>query len=115
MSTDLVSTGLVTTSKAPTQTGCYMSGSYYANGADIVTEDPCEHCYCLNGDVVCAIQECMGPLEGRTDNCEALAPPPGQCCPAEYKCSECCQIETFALADHDFCRPSGSPDNNNRC
>ena len=30
----------------------------------------------------------MGPLEGKTDNCEALPPPPGQCCPAEYKCGE---------------------------
>ena len=78
----------VTTSKAPAQPGCYINGAYYANGADIVTEDPCEHCYCLNGDVVCAIQECMGPLEGKTDNCEALPPPPGQCCPAEYKCSK---------------------------
>ena len=93
VTTDLVSPGGVTTSKAPAQTGCYMHGAYYANGADIVTEDPCEHCYCLNGDVVCAIQECMGPLEGRTDNCEAMAPPPGQCCPAEYKCSEYCQRE----------------------
>jgi hypothetical protein len=68
--------------------GCYNSGNYYANGADIVTEDPCEHCYCLNGDVVCAIQECMGPLEGKTDNCQTLPPPPGQCCPAEYQCSK---------------------------
>ena len=72
----------------PVQKGCTNKDQWYANGADIVTEDPCEHCYCLNGDMVCAIQECMGPLEGRTDNCEALAPPPGQCCPAEYKCSK---------------------------
>ena len=79
---------VTSTSKVPAQPGCYMNGDYFANGADIVTEDPCEHCYCLNGDVVCAIQECMGPLEGKTDNCEALPPPPGQCCPAEYKCSK---------------------------
>ena len=72
----------------PAQPGCTNNGQFYANGADIVTEDPCEHCYCLNGDVVCAIQECMGPLEGKTDSCEALPPPPGQCCPAEYKCSK---------------------------
>ena len=36
--------------------GCYNNGLFYANGADIETEDPCEHCYCLNGDMVCAIQ-----------------------------------------------------------
>ena len=84
--TDVVD--VTSTSKAPAQSGCFMNGDFFANGADIVTEDPCEHCYCLNGDVVCAIQECMGPLEGKTDNCEALPPPPGQCCPAEYKCSE---------------------------
>ena len=85
---DDISAALTTTQAPVAQPGCYMNGNYYANGADIVTEDPCEHCYCLNGDVVCAIQECMGPLEGKTDNCEALAPPPGQCCPAEYKCGE---------------------------
>ena len=88
VTTDVTDVSFPTTSKAPAQTGCYMNGAYYANGADIVTEDACEHCYCLNGDVVCAIQECMGPLEGKTDNCEALPPPPGQCCPAEYKCSK---------------------------
>ena len=69
-----------------TALGCYSNGDFYANGADIVTEDPCEHCYCLNGDMVCAVQECMGPLEGETDSCEPLPAPPGQCCPAEYNC-----------------------------
>ena len=72
----------------PAQRGCTRNGDWFANGADIVTADPCEHCYCLNGDVVCAVQECMGPLEGGTDNCVALPAPPGQCCPAEYKCSK---------------------------
>jgi hypothetical protein len=81
-------TSLPSSSTAVSQPGCFNNGEYYANGADIVTENPCEHCYCLNGDVVCAIQECMGPLEGKTDNCEALPPPPGQCCPVEYKCSK---------------------------
>jgi hypothetical protein len=78
----------VSSPTAAAQPGCFNNGEYYANGADIVTANPCEHCYCLNGDVVCAIQECMGPLEGKTDNCEALPPPPGQCCPVEYKCSK---------------------------
>ena len=82
------STDMTVVPPKPTQPGCTNNGQFYANGADIVTEDPCEHCYCLNGDVVCAIQECMGPLEGKTDNCQALPPPPGQCCPAEYKCSK---------------------------
>merc|ERR1719422_2271632 len=82
---DLEDTSL--TIRPPAQKGCTNNGQVYENGADIVTEDPCEHCYCLNGDMVCAIQECMGPLEGKTDNCEALPPPPGQCCPAEYKCN----------------------------
>ena len=62
----------------PAQRGCTRNGDWFANGADIVTADPCEHCYCLNGDVVCAVQECMGPLEGGTDNCVALPAPPGQ-------------------------------------
>jgi len=86
--TSLPSSSSSSTTAPLSQPGCFNSGEYYANGADIVTENPCEHCYCLNGDVVCAIQECMGPLEGKTDNCEALPPPAGQCCPVEYKCSK---------------------------
>ena len=44
------------TTSRPSQNGCYNNGLFYANGADIETEDPCEHCYCLNNDMVCAIQ-----------------------------------------------------------
>ena len=78
-------------SPKPTQPGCYNNGQFYANGADIVTEDPCEHCYCLYKDVVCAIQECMGHFQ-------ALPPPPGQCCPAEYKCNPVTTLPTFTVS-----------------
>ena len=71
-----------------TSMGCTTKGDFYANGADIPTEDPCEHCYCLNGDMMCSITECMGPLDGETDSCSPQAPPPGECCPQEYNCSK---------------------------
>ena len=47
---------LAITTVKPSNKGCYNNGLFYANGADIETDDPCEHCYCLNGDMVCAIQ-----------------------------------------------------------
>ncbi len=50
--------------------------------------DPCEHCYCMQGDIVCAVEACMGPLEGDEESCEPLAPEPGTCCPSEYKCGK---------------------------
>ena len=53
---DDISTDLTTTQAPAAQPGCFMNGNFYADEADIVTEDPCEDCYCLSGDVVCAIQ-----------------------------------------------------------
>ena len=72
----------------PGSNGCYQDGKYIADGETIDTEDPCEHCYCMGGDMICAIDPCMGPLEGETDNCVALPPPEGECCTKEYVCSK---------------------------
>ena len=60
----------------------------YEEGESIDTPDPCEHCYCMQGKTVCAVESCMGEMEGQADHCVPTVPPPGQCCPSEYKCGE---------------------------
>ena len=77
-----------TTPKTPHATTCYQNGTYYDDGASIDSKDPCEHCYCMKGDIVCAVEPCMGSMEGDTDSCIAQPPPEGECCPKEYKCGK---------------------------
>lgn len=84
---------LLTTEKPTTPrtktSGCFQNGNYFADGASIDSEDPCEHCYCMKGDIVCAVEPCMGGMDAGADsNCVAQPPPEGSCCPTEYKCGK---------------------------
>ncbi|XP_059091047.1 serine-rich adhesin for platelets-like [Tigriopus californicus] len=80
--------GETETTALPAKNGCYQNGKFIEEGTNIETQDPCEHCYCMGGDIICAIDPCMGgPLEGETDNCIALPPPEGECCTKEYVCT----------------------------
>ncbi|CAH1403904.1 unnamed protein product [Nezara viridula] len=76
--------GLVTTPGGPSD--CLHNGRIYHDGAMVMKDEkaPCEHCYCMRGDIVCAVQECGTPLEGT--NCTPMEPKPGQCCP-NYECT----------------------------
>ena len=53
------------------------------------TDNPCEHCYCIQGKMVCAVESCMGAMDGESDHCDPIPPAAGECCPTEYKCGEC--------------------------
>uniref|UniRef100_A0A182Y4V3 VWFC domain-containing protein n=2 Tax=Anopheles stephensi TaxID=30069 RepID=A0A182Y4V3_ANOST len=77
---------LTTTVSPSVSTDCVHNGETYADGALITTDKPCEHCYCMRGDIVCAVQECGTPLENEGKNCTALPPAAGQCCPDKYIC-----------------------------
>uniref|UniRef100_A0A182PL15 VWFC domain-containing protein n=1 Tax=Anopheles epiroticus TaxID=199890 RepID=A0A182PL15_9DIPT len=77
---------LTTTVSPSVSTDCVHNGESYADGALIMTDKPCEHCYCMRGDIVCAVQECGTPLENEGKNCTALPPAVGQCCPDKYIC-----------------------------
>uniref|UniRef100_A0A182T9K6 VWFC domain-containing protein n=1 Tax=Anopheles maculatus TaxID=74869 RepID=A0A182T9K6_9DIPT len=65
---------LTTTVSPSVSTDCVHNGETYADGALITTDKPCEHCYCMRGDIVCAVQECGTPLENEGKNCTALPP-----------------------------------------
>ncbi|CAK1581886.1 unnamed protein product [Parnassius mnemosyne] len=80
---------LTTTTLAPvTQASqdCVHYDQIYADGALLKTEKPCEHCYCMKGDIVCVVQECGTPMENEGKNCTSLPPRHGQCCPDTYIC-----------------------------
>ncbi|XP_060841647.1 putative uncharacterized protein DDB_G0282133 isoform X2 [Rhopalosiphum padi] len=78
--------GLVfSTTSAPFD--CRVNDDVYRDGESIamVSEKPCEHCYCMRGDIVCAVQDCGEPLRGK--DCTPETPPAGQCCPTSYQCA----------------------------
>ena len=90
-----------TTPAALPQAGsCFQNGLYYADGSSIESEDPCEHCYCMKGDIVCAVEPCMGGMEGESDSCVAVPPPPGECCPKEYKCGKSIFFKWLCTCKH---------------
>ncbi|GIY36293.1 uncharacterized protein CEXT_731461 [Caerostris extrusa] len=63
--------------------GCILpDGSYVSDGEAVNTTNPCDHCYCMRNEVVCAVQECQAP----GDNCRPKTPKSGQCCPDRYEC-----------------------------
>jgi hypothetical protein len=40
---------------------CNANGTLYEDGASIDSADACEHCYCMKGEIVCALEQCMSP------------------------------------------------------
>ncbi|GBM29428.1 hypothetical protein AVEN_143910-1 [Araneus ventricosus] len=63
--------------------GCTLpDGSFVEDGEAVNSTNPCEHCYCMRNEVVCAIQECQAP----GSNCRPVSPKPDQCCPDRYEC-----------------------------
>lgn len=64
---------------------CQFGNQSYSDGELIITDKPCEHCYCMRGDIVCAVQDCGEPLRGK--DCVPTMPPPERCCPSSYDCT----------------------------
>ena len=69
--------------------GCTQNGVFYADGSSMETDNPCEHCYCIQGKMVCAVESYMGEMDGESDHCDPIPPAAGECCPTEYKCGKC--------------------------
>uniref|UniRef100_A0A1I8PVE1 VWFC domain-containing protein n=1 Tax=Stomoxys calcitrans TaxID=35570 RepID=A0A1I8PVE1_STOCA len=100
--TTTTSTSTTTTTERPTtgfiltstmtpavSTDCIHNGELYADGARIEGETACENCYCMRGDIICAVQECKMPmLAGNGKQCHAMPPAEGECCPSNYICED---------------------------
>ncbi|ROT82433.1 hypothetical protein C7M84_024392 [Penaeus vannamei] len=65
--------------------GCVSDGVQYYDGEFVPSSDLCSDCYCLGGEVICAILECPQP---QGQNCTAVERPLGSCCPTKYECDE---------------------------
>ncbi|KAJ8680336.1 hypothetical protein QAD02_016123, partial [Eretmocerus hayati] len=79
---------IMTTTLAPHMVApkCRYDDKMYEDGELIYTIQPCQHCYCFHGEIVCAVQECGKPMEAHSRNCTALPPLDGECCPTTYQC-----------------------------
>ncbi|KRT79926.1 hypothetical protein AMK59_6894, partial [Oryctes borbonicus] len=82
---------IFTTLPAVTPSDCIHEGEIFADGA-LIKKDLCDHCYCMKGDIVCAVQEC-GPTPLDKVNCTALPVKEGQCCPDSYDCENISEEE----------------------
>ena len=67
-------------------TGCYYNGTAYFDAEDVPTSNPCSPYQRYNGEVVCAQRECIIP--SCKENCTALPPRDGACCPDSWECME---------------------------
>ncbi|CAD7077561.1 unnamed protein product [Hermetia illucens] len=82
---------------------CVYNDETFADGALIPDTKPCEHCYCMKGDIVCAVQECAIPIEHPNGkNCTYLPPPAGECCPQSYICQDDDIIHNILDEKHDL-------------
>ncbi|XP_050437267.1 serine-rich adhesin for platelets isoform X2 [Adelges cooleyi] len=106
-STPQITGGLVfSTTSAPFD--CRVGNEVYNDGESIpmLSEKPCHHCYCMRGDIVCAVQDCGEPLRGK--DCTPEPPPAGQCCPTSYRCAndtinsdDVTTLQPISLSDSD--------------
>ncbi|XP_030747785.1 mucin-16 isoform X2 [Sitophilus oryzae] len=97
----ITTTSTTTTTVAPTTTlqpfECIFNGQAYSDGELVKKDIPCEKCYCMRGDIVCAVQEC-GPTPLDKVNCTALPVREGQCCPDTYDCAGVIEEELTTLS-----------------
>ena len=78
--------GFVLTTPRTMSQLCSHNGTDYSEGKEVITDDPCKHCFCMNGDIVCAIPGCGTPLENQGRSCVAMPVKKGACCPDTYIC-----------------------------
>ncbi|XP_030573388.1 uncharacterized protein LOC115771709 [Drosophila novamexicana] len=80
---------LTSTMTPAVSTDCIHNGKNFADGASIKGKNACEHCYCMRGDIVCAVQECEMPMSTTSGKaCRAMPAAEGECCPSNYICED---------------------------
>ncbi|KAL5282923.1 hypothetical protein ACFFRR_005746 [Megaselia abdita] len=80
---------LLTTVSSLISAECHHQDKTYADGSHIKTSNSCENCYCMHGDIVCAVQKCDIPtMEVQGKVCQAGELLEGECCPSNYICED---------------------------
>ncbi|XP_023017526.2 tenectin [Leptinotarsa decemlineata] len=96
--TTTTTTTIVPPTSAPSD--CIYQNQVYIDGALVKKDVPCEKCYCMRGDIICAVQEC-GPTPLDKVNCTALPTKEGQCCPDTYDCEMLSEEDLTTLSYYD--------------
>lgn len=81
-------------------TDCIYNNEVYPDGTLLKKDIPCEKCYCMKGDIVCAVQEC-GPTPLDKVNCTALPVKKGQCCPDTYDCGQLSEEDLTTISSYE--------------
>ncbi|EEB10754.1 hypothetical protein Phum_PHUM063200 [Pediculus humanus corporis] len=61
---------------------CIENGNVFAEGSAVSSNDSCEYCYCIRGEIKCIKPHCFIPLEG----CKPIHHE-SSCCPTHYDCN----------------------------
>ena len=79
---------------------CVRDNQQYYEGDFVPSADLCTDCYCLYGEIICAIRECTLP----SLHCTPLEIPLGECCPTKIECRKylqhkvnltCCNLTIY--------------------
>ncbi|KAL9900360.1 tenectin isoform 1-T2 [Glossina fuscipes fuscipes] len=80
---------LTTTAMSATSTKCVQNHQFYVDGSRVPGENPCQNCYCMRGDIICAVQECKSSLLATNGKICMAAPANGsECCSNNYVCED---------------------------
>uniref|UniRef100_A0A1A9ZDU0 VWFC domain-containing protein n=1 Tax=Glossina pallidipes TaxID=7398 RepID=A0A1A9ZDU0_GLOPL len=80
---------LTTTAMSATSTKCVQNDQFYIDGSRVPGENPCQNCYCMRGDIICAVQECKSSLLATNGKiCMATPANESECCSNNYVCED---------------------------
>uniref|UniRef100_A0A1A9X1S7 VWFC domain-containing protein n=1 Tax=Glossina brevipalpis TaxID=37001 RepID=A0A1A9X1S7_9MUSC len=81
---------ILTTTVSAMSTKCMQNGQLYADGSRVPGENACQNCYCMRGDIICAVQECKRPLLASNGKICKVVPSSaeGECCFNNYVCED---------------------------
>ena len=92
-----------TSSKKPSMKFCLHKGMIIQNLAEIPFKDPCQVCQCVEGEIMCASQECQAPSQ---EGCVKFIEE-GECCP-KYDCDGSTDETTASSGEVDLIKTASS-------
>ena len=92
-----------TSSKKPSMKFCLHKGIIIQNLTDVPSKDPCQLCQYVEGEIICASQECQAPPQ---EGCVKIVEE-GECCP-KYDCDGLTDETTASSGEVDLIKTTAS-------
>jgi len=92
-----------TSSKKPSMKFCLHKGMIIQNLADVPSKNACQLCQCVEGEIICATQECQAAPQ---EDCVKIVTE-GECCP-KYDCDGSTDETTASSGEVDLIKTTAS-------